>query len=407
MTVTRADAERLDLSDPIAEFRNQFAIADDGLIYLDGNSLGRLTNASAEAIERVVHDEWRTGLARSWQHWIDLAATTGDDLAPLLGAATGQVLIADQTSVNLFKLASAALDYTGPGVVLTEATNFPSDLYVLAEVARRANSELRIVDSGQLGRSIDANVKLISVSQVAYKSGELLDMVSINDAAAAVGAITLWDLSHSVGAVPIQLDSTGADLAVGCTYKYLNGGPGSPAFLYVREALQDQLIQPIHGWWGHEAMFALDPDYRPTEGIGRFAVGTVPIVQLASVAAAISVAKAAGIERIRAKSTALTELMIELYDDRLRDLGFALDTPRDAARRGGHVSFRHEHAWPITNALIARNVIPDFRAPDTVRLGLSPLYTSFSDAWDAVDILADIVSSDAWKDYTHIKARVT
>jgi kynureninase len=324
-------------------------------------------------------------------------------LAPLIGADPDEVLLTDQTSLNLYKLAVAALDHQAPrSTVLTDSGNFPSDIYVLAGVAAGAGGAVRMVGADPVAPStkaieaaLDAQVGLVSLSHVNFKSGALLDMGSITRAAHGAGALTLWDLSHSVGAVPIDVHGTGADLAVGCTYKYLNGGPGAPAFLYVARHLQERLTQPIHGWWGHRDMFGFGLEYRPAAGIARFAVGTIPILSLVGAGSGIELTAEAGIAAIRKKGVALTSLMVDLFDALPAEFGFALGSPRDAGLRGSHVSLRHEDGYRISQALIDRGVVPDFRAPDVIRLGAAPLYTRFVDVWDAFDRLGGVMRDGA------------
>ncbi|HEX9854653.1 MAG TPA: kynureninase [Acidimicrobiia bacterium] len=394
----RADAAGLDGDDPLASFRNAFVIADDDLVYLDGNSLGRLPVATLDRIHETVADQWGVGLVRSWHDWIALPQQVGDELAPIIGAAPGEVLISDQTSLNLFKLASAAVTVERPDIV-TDSTNFPSDIYVLDSVARAAGGRLIVVDCDDVeGPSIDRieqhlseSVGVVALSHVAFKSAAIADMATITAAAHRAGALALWDLSHSAGAVPVALDDCEADLAVGCTYKHLNGGPGAPAFLYVAERLQRTLRQPIAGWWGHATMFEFTLDYRPAADLRRFAVGTPSIVALRAAAVGIGLTAKAGVEAIRAKNTSLTSLLVERYDARLARIGFTLGSPRDAAARGSHVSLRHGEASRITQALIERSIVPDFRAPDNIRIGVAGLYTTHVEVWDAVEALAQIV----------------
>ena len=406
--MTRDQAIVVDSADPLAGYRGCFSDPDPGLIYLDGNSLGRPTIAGIEYIEGTVRHEWARGLVRSWRSdWIGLPERVGDMLAPVIGARPGEVLLADQTSVNLFKLASAALTATGRADILSDDSNFPSDLYVLDAVARAAGGRLRVAsvdptngpDVDNLEPLLNDQVGVVSLSHVGFKSGALADLGAVTAMARDVGALALWDLSHSAGIVPVGLNAHNVDLAVGCTYKYLNGGPGAPAFLYVRRDLQEHLATPIPGWFGHADMFAFDPTYSPASGIRRFAAGTPPILSLRGAQGGIAVTAEAGIEAIRAKSVQLTEFLVAWSDARLADLGFALGSPRDPDRRGGHVSLLHSDAYPITQALIDRSVIPDFRAPDAIRLGLSPLYTTFTEVWDAVEAIADVVESEAYRDY--------
>lgn len=397
-------AVELEQNDPLAGFRSRFVI-DPDLIYLDGNSLGRLPLDATETVGRVVGNEWGNRLIRSWnESWWDLQLRLGDLLAPILGAGEGEVIISDSTSVNLFKLAGAAVGARPRRTrIITDDLNFPSDVYVLDGIAGAAGLELVVVKSDGINGPVDAiaaelddRTALVSLSHTAYMSGYTYDMAAVNEMTHAVGAMVLWDTSHSVGSVPIDFEGKGTDLAVGCTYKYLNGGPGSPAFLYVRKSLQPTLENPISAWWAHEAPFDLSLEFTPTEGIRRFHTGTIPILSLAAIEPGIGLVREAGIGAIREKSIALTGYFIELWEAELADLGFELASPTDPARRGSHVSLSHPDAWPITKALIDfGNVIPDFRAPDTIRFGLAPLYTSFIEVHTAVHRLKSLVENGA------------
>jgi kynureninase len=418
----RRVAEDLDRVDPLRDFRDRFlgtagtsGTGDDAdrLIYLDGNSLGRLPVDTLTRLTQVVHREWGEGLVRSWDHWIEWPVTVGDALgAGLLGAAAGQLAISDSTTVNLYKLAAAALELRPDRrTIVTDARNFPSDTYVFEGLA--AARGLRLVEldvdpvqgcsASDIANAVDDDTAFVSLSHVDYRSGALADLAAITAASHAAGALVLWDLSHSVGAVPISLDAAGADFAVGSTYKYLNAGPGSPAFLYVRSDLQARVRQPIWGWFGQHEQFEMTPRYEPVAGIERFLVGTPNILGIALVDAGVRLVAEAGIDRVRAKSIALTSYLVELADAWLTPLGFDLATPRDAARRGSHVSLSHRHAYRISQQLIERaRVNPDFRRPDLLRLGLSPLTTSFVDVYDGMDRLRDLVASGR-----HLKADVT
>lgn len=413
--LSRGYAASLDSEDPLASLRDAFVRDDPELIYLDGNSLGRLPKASAERITQVVREEWGAGLIRSWSDWIDLPARAGDLIgSALLGAAAGQVVVSDSTTVNLYKLAVAALDARPDRtVIVTDDDNFPTDRYVLEGLAAQRGIELRVVhtdldeglDLDVLREAVDESTALVSVSHVAYRSGALLDMEAVNEIAHGAGALVLWDLCHSAGAVPVELDATGADLAVGCTYKYLNGGPGSPAFLYVRDELRERLRQPIWGWFGQRDQFAMGPSYDPVPGIGRFLAGTPAVVGIAAVEEGVRLLAEAGIDRLRAKGLALTGYVIELAKAWLPGLDLA--TPADPRRRGSHVSLRHAEAWRITQALIADNVIPDYRTPDRLRLGPAPISTSFTDVWDGLDRLRRIVDDRTYERYSAEPSRVT
>lgn len=402
--MNRADAQQLDAADTLAPFRDEFVIPDPEVCYLDGNSLGRLPRASQARVERATQHEWADGLVRSWHDWIDLPTTIGDALAPIIGAQPGEVMICDQTSVNLYKLAWAGLAASDRKVVVGDDSNFPSDRYVLRAVAEAQGAEYREAKidptEGPTVAQLEAalapgDVGVLALSLVAFKSGALADCAAITDLAHRHGALMLWDLSHAAGAVPVALEATGSDLAIGCTYKYLNGGPGAPAFLYVRREHQERLQPPIPGWFGHDDMFAFEGQYRPAAGVRRFGIGTPPILSLRGAQPGIELTAKAGIDALRAKSIQQTELLIARFDARLAALGFTLGSPREASQRGSHVSVRHADAYAITQAMITRNIVPDFRAPDSIRLGIAPLYNSFVELWDAVEAIADIVESDA------------
>lgn len=416
--IPRTVAEQLDAADPLAAFRERFVIADPELIYLDGNSLGPLPAATPEVLREVVEEGWGGGLVRSWQGWIDWGARLGDRLAEhVLGAAPGEVVISDSTSVNLYKLAAAALEAApGRGTVVMDAEDFPTNRYIVQGLAEQRG--LRLVrlpsdldggfDLDVLRSALDGDVALVVLSLVSYRSGALLDMAQVNDLARAVGARVLWDLSHAAGAVPVDLAGTGAELAVGCTYKYLNGGPGSPAFLYVRRDLQPRLRQPVWGWYGQRGQFEMGPDYDPVPGIERFLVSTPPLVSLAAIDPALALVEEAGTARIRAKGLRLGRLADELADDWLIPLGFRPASPRPPERRGSHLSLYHPDAWRICQALAAdAKVICDYRVPDRLRIGLSPLVTRFTDVWDALARIRDVVSEGAYASRPADLARVT
>ena len=408
--MTRAEAEALDRDDPLAHFRDRFVI-EGPIVYADGNSLGRLPEATIERLGSIV-DAWGSRLVTAWPEWIDRPQEVGDLLArAVLGAKPGEVLVCDSTTVNLFKLAAAALARRA-GVLVTDADNFPTDRYVLEGLGELVAFDADPVDgptADDVARACTGReVSVVSVSHVAYRSGALADVRAIADAAHAAGALLLLDVSHSAGVAPVELEETGVDLAAGCTYKYLNAGPGSPAFLYVRDELQGELRSPIWGWFGQREQFAMRPAYDPVPGIGRFLAGTPSILGLAAVEVGAELVGEAGLERLRRKSVALTELVVSLHDERLAPLGFELGTPRDPERRGGHVSVRHADGWRICRALIERaDVVPDFRAPDSIRLGLPPLYTRFVDAWEIVDRLAQLVQSGEHEHIDAARPRVT
>jgi kynureninase len=400
----RAFAQRLDADDDLAPFREAFVFAEPNLIYLDGNSLGRLPRRTVERMRTVVEQEWGGDLIRGWNAgWFAAPARVGQSIAQVVGAGPGQVVVSDSTSVNLFKLALAGLGLRpGRSRVVSSALNFPSDLYILQGCVRLLGKghELHVVpsddgvsiDQGALFEALDERTALLTLSHVAFKSGFLYDAAAVTARAHQVGALVLWDLSHSVGVVPIELDRWGVDLAVGCSYKYLNGGPGAPAFLYVRRDLQEGALSPIWGWFGQNAPFAFELTYDPAEGMARFLVGTPPVLSLLALEPALDLLLEAGIESIWAKSVRLTSYLIYLCDTVLVPLGFALGSPRDPARRGSHVSIRHPEGYRINRALIEEmDVLPDFREPDNIRLGLAPIYTSFVEVWEAVDRIRQVM----------------
>lgn len=412
------EAVDLDSRDPLAHFRDRYVHTDPDLIYLDGNSLGRLPIRAAQTIDRAVNEQWGDRLIRSWNEgWWDLQLRLGDKLAPLVGAGPGEVIISDSTSVNLYKLAMAAVATTPTerNRIVTDDLNFPSDVYILDGVARQAGRRLDIVASDgvhgpvdALADSVDERTALVSLSHTVFQSGYTYDLDAVTALAHDAGALVLWDCSHSVGAIPIDFASAGVDLAVGCTYKHLNGGPGSPAFLYVRADLQDTMTSPIAGWWSHAAPFELDLAYRPANGIRRFHDGTMPILSLEAIEAGLDDVTEATVPAIRDKSLLMGEYLIGQYETHLRLIGFGMASPAVAERRGSHVAVTHESALPIDLALIDRaKVIPDFRAPDTIRLGLSPLYTRFIDLHTAVQRLVNVVESGAYEEYRNTSATVT
>jgi kynureninase len=400
----RSFAQECDAADPLAGFRDRFVRDDPSLIYLDGNSLGMLPAATAERISKVVRRGWGRGLIRSWGHWLDLPRRVGDLLGHhLLGAAPGQLTVCDNTTVNLYKLARAALDARpGRGVIVTDDDNFPTDRYVLAGIAAERGADLRMIhtdiDHGvsveTVSAAVDADTALVCLSHVAYRSGAIADMVQITRIVHDRGALALWDLCHSAGAVPVDLDGCGVDLAVGCTYKYLNAGPGAPAFLFVRNDLQEQLHQPVQGWFGQRDQFTMGPAYDPVPGIGRFMTGTPDIIGTAAVAEGVSLLAEAGIEALRDKGVRLTDYLISLSDAWLAPLGFSIASPRDAARRGSHVCLHHPEAARLGDALIEVGVIGDYRTPDRLRLGPAPITSRFTDIWDAVDTIRRLARGD-------------
>lgn len=398
---TRARAEELDATDPLASFRERFVIVDPDLVYLDGNSLGRLARRTRERLVDVIDREWGEGLIRSWDQWVDLPTTVGDRIGRVVGARPGDVVVADSTTVNFFKLAVAALDaQPGRTTIVTDRDNFPTDRYVIEGLASARGLSIRWIEANpvegpqpdDVARALDHDVALVTLSHVAYRSGAVADLPAISALAHDAGALTLWDLSHSAGSVEVGLDAGGADLAVGCTYKYLNGGPGSPAFLYVRPEHRSQLRQPIWGWFSQHDPFAMGPSYDPEPDIRAFLGGTPNVLGLIAVDEGVALIEEAGLPALVAKGGGLTGFAIELHDELLAPLGFSVGTPRDARRRGSHVALRHPNAEELCSALIGRGVIPDFRTPDSIRLGLAPLTTSFNDVWRAFVTLAELAA---------------
>jgi kynureninase len=389
----------LDAKDELAPFRDRFALPD-GVIYLDGNSLGPVPAATPGRIAELISREWGQCLIRAWtmHGWIDLALRVGEKIGRLIGAAPGSTVVADSTSVNLFKLLAGALALRPDRkVVLTEQGNFPTDLYIaqgLAELLGQGH-ELRAADDPVA--ALNHDVAVLMLTQVNYRTGALQDMAAVTRVAHDVGALVLWDLSHSVGAVPLQLAADDVDLAVGCGYKYLNGGPGAPAFLTVAPRLQASFRSPLTGWLGHAAPFAFAPDYRPADGIARMVVGTPPILSLVALEVGVDLMAEASIAVVRAKSLDLTDLFIALMEPLCEEYGFRLLTPREPARRGSQVAFAHPSGYAIMQALIERGVVGDFRAPDVLRFGLAPLYVRHTDIWHAVEALRDVMGGDAWR----------
>jgi kynureninase len=405
VTPDRDAAAALDHSDPLAGYRDRFVAGPVRSIYLDGNSLGPLPVAAAGAARRTVEQDWGESLVESWEHWIDLPQRVGSRIAPLIGADTSEVTLADSTSVNLYRLAAAAVDaFPGRGTIVTDDGNFPTDRYVLEGLAAERGRTLRVIEAdpvegitaGAVEAALDDDVALASFSAVSYRSAAFADIAAIGAAVRAHGGLVLWDLSHAVGSVPIDLGAAGADLAVGCTYKYLCGGPGAPAFLFVRRALQDALQPPIRGWFAHEDQFGFHPQFRRSAGIGGWLVGTPPVLSTAAAAAGIDLVAEAGIDAIRAKSIAATTFLIDLADRRLAALGVRVATPRDPARRGSHIALQHPEGLALSRWLRAeRRVVTDFRAPDTIRVAVSPLFTRFVEVWDAVAAIAEGLESGA------------
>jgi kynureninase len=397
--ITRADAEALDRENPLDSFHDRF-VRGDAVAYLDGNSLGRLPNETVRRLGRVVADEWGRGLVASWDHWIDLPADVGNRLgAAVLGAAAGQVVLADSTTVSLFKLVGTALsDAAAAPVIVADAGDFPTDRYVVEGAAAAYGGRVRWIDGGgapltvaAVGPALDDDVALMCLSAVSFTSGSRADIVGITRAVHAAGGLVLWDLSHAAGAIPIDLDAADVDLAVGCTYKYLHGGPGAPAYLYVAERLQ-HLLPPVWGWWGRRDQFEMAAGYEPMDGIGRFLSGTPDILGISAVDEGVRLVADAGIRTIADVSARLTSFLIDLADEWLAPLGFSVVTPREPSERGGHVALSHPQAGSISVALRAAGVVADARPPDILRLAPTPLDTAFVDVWDGLDRLRGIVA---------------
>jgi kynureninase len=401
---TRADCQISDAADPLASFRGEFVLPE-GVIYLDGNSLGALPRRTSARVREMVEDEWGQGLIRSWNDagWYDLPRRLGDELAPLVGAGAGEVVVCDSTSVNLFKVLTTALRLRpGRPVIVSDLGSFPTDLYVTEGVGGLFEGcERRLIESAvdgalesALESALDDRVAVVLLSHADYRTGRLYDMAAVTERVHRHGALMIWDLCHSAGALPVRLGDCAADFAVGCTYKYLNGGPGSPAFVYAAPHHHASVAQPLTGWFGHADPFAFDGGYEPAPGMGRFLVGTPPLLSFAGLRASLEVWADVDLQALRAKSLALTGLFIRRTDG----LGLELVTPREPGRRGSQVSFRHPHGHALVQALIGRGVIGDFRAPDIMRFGFAPLYLTFCDVWDAAAALADILDSGSWRD---------
>jgi len=399
---TRAACAAWDAADPAAGFRDRFVIPDETLVYLDGNSLGRLPRATVHRLAHVVTEEWGRGLVVSWDGWIDDAARVGDLIGTsFLGAIPGETLLADSTTVNLYKLVSAACAER-PGAVVVAPDEFPTDRYVAEAVAAAQGRRL----AGSLAE-FTGEVAVVVRSAVDYRSGALVDLAAETERAHERGALMLWDCSHAVGAVPLQLRAAGADLAVGCTYKHLCGGPGAPAWIWVRSELQADLDQPIHGWFGQREQFAMEAAWSPRSGVGSWLSGTPPVLALAAVEEGARLVAEVGIAHVAARSRRLGDLLIARFDAVLAQLGCTLASPREASLRGAHVAVRHAAAGPVALALRERGVVPDVRPPDVIRIGLSALTTRATDVWDGIEALADVLRGGAWQAHVRTTSRVT
>lgn len=413
-------ALELDANDPLAHTRALFVIDDPDLIYLDGNSLGRMPKAAAQLCRDLIEKQWANRLIRGWgEGWLEMPGRVGNKIANVIGANPGEVLLADSTSVNLYKLASAALTLqSGRTKVITDNLNFPSDIYILGSVIGQAGKsyQLEVVTSEDdihgpeeaIIQALDQDTALLTLSLTTFKSGFTYDLARLTEAAHAAGALVLWDLSHSAGVIPMSLAAACVDLAVGCTYKYLNGGPGAPAFLYVRKDLQDRLKNPIAGWMGQQNMFDFDLDYRPAEDLSRMLTGTPAILSGSLVEPGVEMLIEAGIEEIRKKSVLMTEYFIQLAQTFLVPLGYSINSPLDADVRGSHVSLGHAEGLRIDKALIdVYKIIPDFRAPDNIRFGFAPLYTTYVEVYKTILALKQIVEAEVFLKYSQTKPTVT
>ena len=419
-------ALQLDAQDKLASFKEAFVIPDPSLIYFDGNSLGMMPKAAQSKSRQIVDEQWGRDLIRGWNKgWWDAPSRVGDKIGRLIGAAEGQTLVGDTVSINLFKLATSALTLQpNKKRIITDTFNFPSDIYILqgikhllSEGQRNMQHEIIRISSNDgdltpdlaaLEAAIDENTALVTLSHVVFKSGYMYNMQRITDLAHAKGALVLWDLSHSVGSVPVHLDDCNADFAIGCTYKYLNGGPGAPAFLYVNKNIQEKITSPIWGWWGQKNPFDFDLDYTPAPGAQRFLVGTQPMISLLTMEAALEPMIQAGMDALREKSILMTDYASFLTESWLVPFGFSLGSPVDSAIRGSHISIRHPEGYRINRALIEEmNVIPDFRAPDNLRLGFAPLYLSFADVWEGFDRIRRVLEEKRYEKYPKQKLAVT
>ena len=414
MTPSLQDCRAFDAQDPLRALRDQFTLPE-GVVYLDGNSLGVLPKTAAARVLQAVTQEWGQGLIRSWNSagWFDAPQRLGNKIAQLVGAAPGELVATDSTSVNLYKVLSAALniaadDAPGRKVLVSERSNFPTDLYIAEALCKERGLKLRLVESEDIAAALTADVAVLMLTQVNYRTGAMHDMAAVTAAAHQAGILTVWDLAHSAGAVPVDLKGAQADFAVGCGYKYLNGGPGAPAFVWAHPRHASRFWQPLAGWWGHAAPFEFTLDYRPAPGITRFLCGTQPILSMTALECGLDTVLAAqplgGMAALRAKSLALTDLFIELVEAHCAGHGLGLATPREHAKRGSQICLTHsEDAYAIVQALIARGVIGDFRAGDggqqldILRFGFTPLYIGFEDVWQAVEHLRQVLKTGEWR----------
>jgi kynureninase len=395
--VTLEDAQQLDASDPLAFARERFRIPE-GLIYLDGNSLGALPAGTQARVDALIADEWGKDLISSWTRhgWIDWPVRIGEKLAPVVGAKASELLVADSTSVCLFKLlAAAAQARPGRRIILGQQGNFPTDTYVAEGLAQMLGMELRLVEPDSAIGAIGEDVAVVMLTHVDYRSSARFDIRAVNEAAHAAGSLVIWDLSHSAGAVELHLDEDGCDLAVGCGYKYLNGGPGAPAFVYVAQALQDRIRPPLQGWMGHAEPFAFEESYRPVGGISRFLTGTPSILGLAALDCGLDTFSGIAMAVVESKARKLSQLFVDEVERRCGEQ-VRLFGPNDPAKRGSHVCFAHSEGYAVVQALIARGIVGDFRAPDLMRFGFAPLYNRFEEVWRAAEAIAGILETREW-----------
>lgn len=424
-TINHKDfAKEADNNDLLRKFRNEFFISTDQTIYLDGNSLGRLPKHSNELISDVTIKQWGTELIESWnKQWYNKPVKIGDKIANIVGALPGEVIVSDSTSLNLYKLAHAALKFQkGKTTVVSDELNFPTDLYILQGLIKEFGPDYKLelahsadgisITTDEIKSKIDENTALVVLSLVAFKSAFMYNIAEITAYARKMGALVLWDLSHAAGAVKINLTENEVDLAVGCTYKYLNGGPGSPAFLYIKKELQDKLSTPIQGWFGDASPFEFDLKYRPARGIRKFLTGTPPVLNLMAIEPGVEMINAAGINNIHAKSIQLSDFFISMLNSELLQLGFILGSPADSSKRGSHISLKHVEAYRICQALIhpkksQTKIIPDFREPDNIRFGFTPLYTTFTEVYKTVQRLKEIMISKEFEDFSNLRSEVT
>ncbi|MBB6411168.1 kynureninase [Mesorhizobium sangaii] len=402
-TLDLAAIEAMDAADPLRSMRDRFVLPQ-GVIYLDGNSLGAASPAVFDELNKAATQEWAQDLIRAWNTagWFDMPVELGDQLGRLIGAAAGQTVVCDTTSINIYKVLHAALAMRPDrSVIVAEGDSFPTDLYMAEGVAStRPGTVLRLegVDAPDIEELIDERVAVILVNHVNYKSGQLRDMAALTRRAHQAGALIVWDLCHTAGALPVELDGANADFAIGCTYKYLNGGPGSPAFIYAAERHHGDVYQPLSGWWGHARPFAFEQAYAAGTGIRRFLCGTQPVLSMRALKGALDLWNNVDMAAVRQKSIALTDLFIHLVEARCGAYGLELESPRNGNERGSQVSFIHSNGYQVMRALIERGVIGDFRAPSTIRFGFTPLYVGYKDVWQAVEVLEDILRTGAWQD---------